>query len=405
MHLATLPSVTFRADVEVDAVDQVAHDRVRVKFADRTGERQESVEAAFVLGCDGANSLVRRSIGATMADLGFQQRWLVVDVETDHELDAWQGVHQVCDTDRAATYMRIGERRHRWEFRLSEGEQAQDFEDVAVLGPLLRPWTRAIPPENLSVRRVTDYTFRAQVADRWRDRRVFLLGDAAHLTPPFIGQGMGAGLRDALNVSWKVAGVLAGDLDECWLDTYESERKPHTKTLITLAVWMGRAMTGGGRPGDLARRVIAPRVQRLPGLRRQITDGVTPALTGRTVALDQHRDRLARTGLAGTLCPNVPTTASGPDADRYDDGPAAGRFALVTAAPLSQHARSLVTRRGGVVIDAEPGTPLGDWLRTGAARAALVRPDGAVLAAGRSAQVLANRMPSFPIHTSSRGAR
>ena len=82
---------------------------------------------------------------------------------------------------------------------------------------------------------MAEYTFRAQVADRWRDRRVFLLGDAAHLTPPFIGQGMGAGLRDAVNLAWKLAGVLDGDPARDVLDTYQAERKPHARALIRLA--------------------------------------------------------------------------------------------------------------------------------------------------------------------------
>src|SRR4029077_6035656 len=106
-----------------------------------------------------------------------------------------------------------------------------------------------------------EYTFRAQVAERWRDRRVFLLGDAAHLTPPFIGQGMGAGLRGAVNLAWKLAGVLGGDLPDSVLDTYEAERKPHVTTLIRRAKLMGIAMTAGGEVGAVVRRVVAPRVQ------------------------------------------------------------------------------------------------------------------------------------------------
>ncbi|MFF0243124.1 bifunctional 3-(3-hydroxy-phenyl)propionate/3-hydroxycinnamic acid hydroxylase [Rhodococcus pyridinivorans] len=398
-HLATLPTVTFRGDVEVTAIDHVAHDRVRVAFEDRASGTTEVAEAAFVLGCDGANSLVRTSIGATMTDLGFEQRWLVVDIETDHELGAWEGVHQVCDTHRAATYMRIGDRRHRWEFRLLDGESASDFDSADALTPLLAPWTGSISAEDLVLHRITDYTFRAQIADRWRDRRIFLLGDAAHLTPPFIGQGMGAGLRDALNLSWKVAGVLGGGLGDRWLDTYETERRPHAKSLIALAVWMGRAMTGGGRIGDVARRVLAPRLHRVPGLSHRVTDSTTSPLRGRTVALDRGGH-----GLAGTLCPNLPTDEAGAHA-RFDDGPAAGRFTLVTAAPVSCHTRSLVAERGGVVIDVVPGTPLHGWLTAGNARAALVRPDGTVLVAGRSASALAYRIPSFNPQTVLQGAR
>ena len=119
------------------------------------------------------------------------------------------------------------------------------------------------------------------MASRWRDRNVFILGDAAHLTPPFVGQGMAAGLRDALNLTWKLAGVLDGTLPESVLDTYEQERKAHAAAMILMAVSVGAAMTGGGRLGDLIRHVVFPRMQnlRLPGTRTSAADGVAPGCT------------------------------------------------------------------------------------------------------------------------------
>ena len=108
--------------------------------------------------------------------------------------------------------MRIGDTRYRWEFRLLPGETAADFQSIEALQPLIGPWVKGVPCDQLELGRVAEYTFRAQLADRWRDRNVFLLGDAAHLTPPFVGQGLCAGLRDSMNLSWKLAGVLSGDL-------------------------------------------------------------------------------------------------------------------------------------------------------------------------------------------------
>ena len=147
--------------------------------------------------------------------------------------------------------------------------------------------------------RVAEYHFRAQLADRWRDRNVFLLGDAAHLTPPFIGQGLGAGVRDSMNLSWKIAGVLCGDLPESVLDTYEVERKPHARALIRLAKLVGVAMTQGGRAGDLLRKAIAPRLHRMPGLRDRLLDGETPPLR-RSALVDGTRTPQS---LNGRLCP------------------------------------------------------------------------------------------------------
>src|SRR5262249_12561587 len=162
---------------------------VRVDVTDRTTGERETIHADYVLGCDGANSLTRTAIGATMIDLKLNQRWLVVDVATDSDLGEWEGGHQVCDPLRAATYMRIGKTRSGWEFGLLPGETADDFADLQRLHTLIAPWTKTIPADDLELVRVAEYTFRAQLADRWRDRRIFLLGDAAHLPPPFIGQG------------------------------------------------------------------------------------------------------------------------------------------------------------------------------------------------------------------------
>jgi 3-(3-hydroxy-phenyl)propionate hydroxylase len=347
-------SVTLRGGAEVTGVTQHgAGVRVLVNGS-------EEVQAEYVLGCDGANSLVRSAIGATMRDLRFAQRWLVVDVHTDADLAQWEGVHQVCDPARAATYMRVGDTRHRWEFRLAPGETADDYRDPTRLHPLIAPWTGDLPVERLEVVRVAEYTFRAQVADRWRDRRVFLLGDAAHLTPPFIGQGMGAGLRDAANLAWKLAAVLAGTLPEPVLDTYETERKPHATTMIRLAKLIGAAMTEGGRAGDLLRRVLAPLLARFIVLTSE-----TPPLRGS-----------GKRGLAGRLCPNA-TLADG---TRFDDT-AAGRFTLVTTHTPPAAERAELERRDIKLVRADGD--LRRWLHRGHATAALVRPDGTVLRAGR----------------------
>jgi 3-(3-hydroxy-phenyl)propionate hydroxylase len=338
----------------------------------------DTLLAAYVLGCDGANSIARTAIDAHMTDLKFDQRWLVVDVNTPREMAEWDGVHQVCDTRRAGTYMRIGDTRYRWEFRLAADETADDYRDITRLHPLIAPWTKSIPLDRLHVLRAAEYTFRAQLADRWRDRRIFLLGDAAHLTPPFIGQGMGAGLRDAANLAWKLAAVLSGGLPDhrvdTYLDTYEAERKPHARAMIRLAKLVGTVMTGGGEFGKLARRIVAPRLHHLPGIRQHVLDSRTPPLRRTDLVA---RPRLGRS-LAGQLCPNAPVD----DAHRVDDL-AGGRFALVTTITPSSAQQREIARRGAVVITAAPGSDLHRWLRRGRARAALVRPDGTVQRTGR----------------------
>jgi 3-(3-hydroxy-phenyl)propionate hydroxylase len=372
----------------VEVTDVTASDRAptRVTYTDRTTGVEHAVDADYVLGCDGANSLVRRCIGAAMTDLRFRQRWLVVDIETAADLDQWGGVHQVCDPARAATYMRIGATRYRWEFRLLDGETAEDFDALSALTGLIAPWIRGVDADELQLIRVAEYTFRAQIADRWSRGPVFLLGDAAHLTPPFIGQGMGAGLRDASNLAWKLAAVVHGDQPPSVLDSYARERKAHAAQMIGLALAVGWSMTAGGRFGNALRRLVVPRLGVLPGIRAKVTDGATPALRRSRYVV---APRLRR-GLTGTLCPNPLLD----NVRRLDDEIGCG-FVLVTATPPSARQRDLLSRRGASVVVAGAGGELAAWLRHGRATAAIVRPDRTVMAAGADLERLVRLVPTF----------
>lgn len=373
--------ITFLGNVEVTAVRPNRDQRPEVEYIDLITRAVQVVRPAFVFGCDGANSMVRRSIGSTMRDLGFpEQRWLVVDITTPRELGHWDGVHQVCDSRRAATYMRIGDGRHRWEFELLDGESTADYQTVEALAPLLAPWDTDL--RDFEIVRVAEYTFRAQLADIWRSGDVFLLGDAAHLTPPFIGQGMGAGIRDAANLSWKAAAVIRGTLPPAVLDSYEIERIPHARAMIKLATLVGRLMTGGGRLGDRLRRVIVPGLMRLPHISRRVLDSTTPALTRSALC---SRGRFGR-GLAGSLCPNVDF-----DGQAFDDVVGHG-FALVIRGGVPASAGTQMAALGVAVLTPEGHSELGHWL--GNAQAALVRPDRTVQVAGRTDVVLRH----LPLH-------
>jgi 3-(3-hydroxy-phenyl)propionate hydroxylase len=387
-NLKRYPHVVLRGDVEVTSVAQNKPGRVRVSFLDRVRGGEQSVEASYVLGCDGANSMVRASIGSYMYGLPFQQNWLVIDVDTDAELDQWEGCHQLCSLERAGTYMRVGQTRYRWEFRLLDGETAADYQTIDHIAPLIKPWLGDTPAEALRLVRVTAYTFRAQVANRWQDRNVFVLGDAAHLTPPFVGQGMAAGLRDALNLTWKVAGVLGKTLPESVLDTYEQERKAHAAAMILMAVSVGAAMTGGGALGDLVRHVLFPRLGnfRLPGTRTSVADGVAPGLRRSALVIKSRTPGQ----LAGTLSPN-PVLRDGLHFDQV----VGNRFAVVTSLPLSPAQQKELSSRGAAVVSVTGESELGRWLTQGRATAAIVRPDGAVMRAGRNVQAICDAVPMF----------
>lgn len=387
-RLSPSDGVQLRGACEVVDVANM-RDRACVTYRDaRAGERR-AVTADYVLGCDGANSVVRGSIGSRMDDLGFEQRWLVVDIATDADLGQWEGVHQVCDSERAATYMRVGPSRYRWEFRLRDDESAEEFAEIDAIVPLVSPWLRNVKDLELRLIRTTEYTFRAQVVDRWRDRRIFLLGDAAHLTPPFIGQGLGAGLRDAGNLVWKLVAVLSGALPDAALDTYQSERKPHVRSMIELAVAVGWAMTGGGATSDVIRRRVAPVLGHIPVIGCKVTDSATPRLS-RSIFVS--RNALLPRNLAGSLCPNAVV-----EGRMRVDVLAPGRFVFVSTTPLTREQRVEVEHRGAAVLEVPASSEMGEWLRWGRATAAIVRPDRTVMATGRSVPALHTRVPSCPV--------
>ncbi|CCQ14477.1 3-(3-hydroxy-phenyl)propionate hydroxylase [Rhodococcus sp. AW25M09] len=392
-HVSRYDLVEMRGGCEITDVQNLK-DGVRVSYNSTEDATPHWVTADYVLGCDGANSVVRRSIGSKMQDLGFEQRWLVIDIETDVDLDQWDGVHQVCDSERSATYMRIGTTRYRWEFQLLDNETLDEFTDLSAIHPLIAPWFTSAEIPEMKLIRSAEYTFRAQVADRWRDRRVFVLGDAAHLTPPFIGQGMGAGVRDARNLVWKLVGALDGHVHDSALDSYEIERKTHAKAMIELAVAIGWAMTGGSKLTGIMRTTIAPALGRLPFIGAKATASTTPSLTRSQFVL---RSRGPIRTLPGKLCPNSIVDSGA----RLDDV-APGQFLLVSSTPLTIEQRREVERRGAAVVEVAASSDLGQWLSHGHAVAAIVRPDRTVMAASKSVPSLHTVVPSTTLRTTER---
>lgn len=387
--------VHLRGNAEVNDVRQPEPGRATVAFTDRVSGNRHVVDTRYVLGCDGANSVVRGAIGATLGSLRFSQRWLVVDAATEATIELWDGVYQVCNPDRAATYMRIGKTRYRWEFRLRDAETVDDFTSMQDLKPLLSPWLQGISVDELSLVRVAEYTFGAGVANSWRQGNVFLLGDAAHLTPPFIGQGLGAGIRDAANLSWKLAGVLTENLPASVLDTYQQERKPHAKAMIALALAMGWSMTAGGRAGNAIRDVVVPRLHLIPGARGLVTNSRTPALHKSAMVRKTFEGRR----LVGKLCPN-PALSSGV---RLDALLGTG-FSLITAEPVNSTQRQQVRACGAAIVDARPESQLAAWLQRGGVTAAVIRPDRTVMLAGRRLADVCAAMPRFVLSCNSNGA-
>jgi 3-(3-hydroxy-phenyl)propionate hydroxylase len=372
------PAVTLRGGLAVTAVAPDG-DGARVALRDlRTGATSH-LHAAAVLGCDGADSFVRRAIGARLRDLRFTERWLVVDVRCRRPLDRWGGVDQVCSPRRAATFLHLTGDRYRFEFRLHPGETGD-------LADLTAPWLGDVPPAEWEVLRCAEYVFSARIADRWRRGRTLLLGDAAHLTPPFVGQGLGAGLRDAHNLAWKLAAVLHGEAGDDLLDTYQAERAPQAEATIRVAIRAGRAMTGGQDVAAAVRRPLAAALLRLPGAEARVLRGTAVRYPpGPWVDRRTHRR-----DLPGTLCPQPLVRVDG-RVRRLDDvlGPGWALLAAGAVDPgLRERARALgaVTVRpagsgtGAGTVVADDGA-LAAWLDRGRATAVLLRPDRVVAAA------------------------
>ena len=240
------PTVTVYQGWAAEQVEQTqdgVHLQVRQQVVTASGELVPaegllSVRARYLVGADGANSFLRQHMHTSLTDLGFLFDWLVVDI-IPHEPREWNPRNlQVCDPARPTTVVSGGKGHRRWEFMRLPGESVEDLNNSETAWQLLAPWD--ITPQHATLERHALYTFRARWADSWRDGRFFLAGDAAHQTPPFAGQGLCAGVRDAANLTWKFDLVLSGRAEESLLETYTSERLPHVQGMIHFAVELGK---------------------------------------------------------------------------------------------------------------------------------------------------------------------
>ena len=194
------------------------------------------VHTPYLVACDGGRSFVRERLGIKLSGSTFRERWLILDLEETR--DSSRDTKVFCDPARPCLSLPGPDRTRRFEFMLHEGETEPEVTSPEFTRKLLAPHGE----ESTPLRRSRVYTFHARMADRWRDGRIFLVGDAAHLTPPFAGQGMNSGIRDAHNLAWKLAAVVQGRLGPRLLETYEQERRRHAWEMIQLALRMGKVM-------------------------------------------------------------------------------------------------------------------------------------------------------------------
>ncbi|MAT88216.1 MAG: monooxygenase [Aestuariivita sp.] len=201
------------------------------------GQHKINIRAKFMVACDGGKSSIRKFLGITMSGLTFEEPWLIVDLKSTQNRSFHTEVF--CDPARPCITLPGPRGRRRYEFKLHQGEDHASVVKPAFVRGLL---ARFGPDSQEDLERILVYTFHARIAEKWREKRVFLAGDAAHLTPPFAGQGMNSGLRDAHNLAWKLAQACISQNASFLLDSYEAERRPHAWQMITLARRMGQVM-------------------------------------------------------------------------------------------------------------------------------------------------------------------
>jgi 2-polyprenyl-6-methoxyphenol hydroxylase-like FAD-dependent oxidoreductase len=326
-RVAALPGVTVHRGVRAVAITET-DGSVEVEAHDRDG-RAATFRGRYVVGCDGANSFVRGWMGTEVVDLGFFYDWLIVDVRP-HEQREWRPTNlQMCVPTRPTTVVSGGPGRRRWEFMRLPHETVAELNTEETAWRLLEPWD--LSPANADLERHTVYTFQARWAREWRAGRVFVAGDAAHLMPPFAGQGMCSGIRDAANLAWKLDLVLRGRAGDALLDTYATERSAHVQHAIGMSVELGNVicltdpaaveardeamLTAGGRP-DLALPPVPPPV---------LGPGVLQTADGERVP-----------GAAGTLAAQGRVALPGGAVGRFDQVIGTG-FVVLSAVDLSNH--------------------------------------------------------------------
>lgn len=379
------PGVQVRNRCDVYAIDSDP-DGVTVRFEDLSTGRLLGCRAQYVVGCDGARSLVRRLIGSGMHDLGFHERWLVIDLILNHPRpDLGDYSLQHCDPARPSTYVRGTGDRRRWEITLHPDEEAHVMTTHPQVWDLLRKW---VSPDDGEIERAAVYSFHSVIAERWRAGRLLLAGDSAHQTPPFLGQGMCAGMRDVSNLAWKLARIVHGhhtmpDADHL-LGSYQSEREPHVREYIELAIKLGSVINATATRDDF------------PGDTR---DSSQPARMESKKPMLGPGLCAGHTAATGQLAPQ-PVLGDGRRLDEHTGY----RFALITTPQFAdampeQFRRDIAAADIAVIDDAAPA--LQSWLAGMAHDAVLVRPDRYVLGGANDIGDLSNLLAAI---TSSKAA-
>lgn len=337
---------------EVASFDQ-DDTEVRLQLRDRSARRQQEVRGRYVVAADGANSFVRRQLGAEVEDLEGTQTSLIIDIhpfEHPDTLPRDTGFVR-CERELPVTYVPILPPLLRFEFMLGAHHDAEAMAQPASVYRLLSRW---LEPGTYRILRTDAYEWHARLVHGWRHGRVLLAGDAAHEMPPMLGQGMCSGLRDSMNLAWKLALVVRGMAPAGLLDTYESERTAHVRPYIVESARQSNMIEEfglGGHPPAISEPQIVERYR--PPLGPGLVD--------------------APEGPISQLAPQ-PRSEDGARLDHVTGY----QFSIVGSAEIiaavTDETRQHWTRLGAVVL-ADGGPELRDWLSANGASVAVIRPD------------------------------
>lgn len=390
-HAQSFPAVTVALG---QTLTQVTQDDTLVTLALAGDDGTSStVQARYLIACDGASSTVRGQVGMALEDLGFDEPWLVVDVLVNEQGLAKLPTTSVqyCNPERPCTYLICPGNHRRWEISINPGEDPKEVATPEGTWKLLAPW---LTPDDATLWRQASYRFHALVAGEWRRGRVFVAGDAAHQQPPFLGQGMCQGVRDVANLCWKLGAVLRGEAGDALLDTYGTERKGHVTELTTRIKDIGQIICE--RDPVRARARDAQLLQDCGGVVKPTPrQDVQPALQNGLLAQLAHPAR-------GTIFPQ-PWLMVGGDKKRMDDVLGAGwRLILAANAGMDAAQAARLSALPDLKV-AKLGTPelieaegvLAHWFEHYGVMAAIVRPDHYVYGVADSEQALTQQLTAL----------
>ncbi|MCY1073972.1 bifunctional 3-(3-hydroxy-phenyl)propionate/3-hydroxycinnamic acid hydroxylase MhpA [Archangium lansingense] len=396
--LSRFPHVELRFGHSLEAYSQDAQ-AISATVRNTHDGSEYTVRARYLLACDGGRSTVRRIAGIEMVGSTYDEQMLAISLLLPEPPPPL--CRMVCDPHRHIFVARCSGNEMRVDCTIRQDEKAEDLLQPERLREFIAPF---VDPDRATILRAAAYVFNRRMASRWRDGRMFLLGDAAHLMPPVLGQGLCSGLRDAHNLSWKLASVLHGHADEPLLDTYEQERRPHVEAMLDTSVQMGRVVLTGNRPMAMLRDRVFRALDHIPRAQRFIRnfEFKPRPLISRGFMLGGSRGH--RQAPEGTYFPQPRVGAPGGGEVRLDElmGPgfavlvhpdtreASRRGAQALAESLGARCLRIIPPRSG---QAQPGEvvdtegKLDEWFREYKVEIAVIRPDRYLFGAVRGSHL------------------